>query len=182
MNILILQASPKKDGNTATLVERFKAGIAENGGHEITEFWLNWMKIQPCQACFKCRGKARCVVQDDMQQIYPAMEVADLVVFAMPIYWWNMNAQMKLCIDRLTALLSQDDSVPALRGKQVVLVVAYNFADCAAATIRMFEDFKGWLGVKLDVLQYCSKEAHVSSNAAKLEEAYALGKVLGTAG
>jgi multimeric flavodoxin WrbA len=60
---------------------------------------------------------------DDMQNLYPALEQAEVILFAVPIYWWHMNAQTKLCIDRLTALLSPDDKLPALEGKRIVLVV-----------------------------------------------------------
>jgi putative NADPH-quinone reductase len=113
-----------------------------------------------------------------MQQIYPELVAADLVVFAMPIYWWHMNAQMKLCIDRMTALLAEGDTLPALTGKRVVLVVTYNFEDCAQATKGMFEDFENWINVKLDVLEYCSRKEHVSGCEPKLEEAFDLGQEL----
>jgi hypothetical protein len=114
-----------------------------------------------------------------MQQIYPAIESSELVVFAVPIYWWHMNAQTKLCIDRLTALLSPDDSLPALENKHIVLVVCYNFRACAECTIKMFEDFMEWINVRLDVLEHCAKEGHVSSAPSKLETAYQLGRDIG---
>ncbi len=178
MRVLVLQSSPRKNGNTAALVERFLAGLTAGRTHEVHEFWLNDLSIRPCQGCFRCAREPSCVIADDMQQIYPELAAADLVVFATPIYWWHMNAQMKLCIDRMTALLREGDTLPALTGKHIVLVVTYNFEDCAQATKRMFKDFEGWIHVKLDVLEYCSREGHVSGCASKLQEAFELGQRL----
>jgi hypothetical protein len=85
---------------------------------------------------------------------------------------------MKLCIDRMTALLAEGDTLPALTGKHVVLVVAYNFENCAQATKGMFKDFEDWIDVKLDVIEYCSREKHVSECESKLGEAFDLGREL----
>ena len=183
MKVLVLQASPRKNGNTAALVERFLAGLIEGGSRDVRardvhRFWLNDLDIRPCQGCFRCAGEPSCVIDDDMQRIYPELVAADLVVFATPIYWWHMNAQMKLCIDRMTALLAEGDTLPALTGKHIVLVVTYNFRDCAEATKGMFKDFEDWIDVKLDVIEYCSREAHVSKCESKLEEAFGLGQKL----
>lgn len=175
---LVLQSSPRKNGNTAMLVERFLAGLTAEHAHDVHEFWLNDLEIRPCQGCFQCVGEPSCVLDDDMQRIYPEIAAADLVVFATPIYWWHMNAQMKLCIDRMTALLREGDTLPALAGKRVVLVVTYNFEDCAQATKKMFRDFEDWIHVRLNILEYCSREGHVSGCEFKLKEAFDLGRGL----
>ncbi len=177
MNVLVLQGSPKKSGNTATLTKRILDGMAGAGGDvQISEYWLNDLTIKPCQACFRCAKTFRCFMEDDMQKIYPALEQAQVILFAVPIYWWHMNAQTKLCVDRLTALLSPDDKLPALEGKRIVLVVSYKFRSCAECTIKMFEEFKEWIGIKLDVVEYCAQDGHVSSSPASLRAAYELGK------
>jgi multimeric flavodoxin WrbA len=187
MKVLVIQGSPKKNGNTATLTKRFLAGlVGENHSVaapsvEVLEFWLNDLDIKPCQGCFRCSGTSRCFIDDDMQRLYPQIEAANMIVFAVPIYWWHMNAQTKLCIDRLTALLSTDDKLPALTGKHIVLVTSYNYRDCAECTIKMFEDFKAWIGITLDVLEHCAREGHVSSAPVKLQAAYELGRGIGLA-
>ena len=177
MNALVLQGSPRKNGNTATLAKKFIQGFAsENPSTVVAEYWLNDLDIHPCQGCFQCRKNNSCVQNDDMQKIYPAIEAAHIIVFAVPVYWWHMNAQTKLCLDRLTALLSPDDKLPAMADKQIVLAISYNDRSCAECTIKMFEDFQSWIGVKLDVLEHCAKEGHVLSMPSKLELAYELGK------
>jgi multimeric flavodoxin WrbA len=176
MKALVLQGSPNRKGNTATLAGRLAEGFASRAGASaVSEYWLNDLDISPCQGCFACSGTWRCKIDDDMQQLYPELESADVIVFAVPIYWWHINAQMKLCIDRLTALLSPDDKLPALAGKRIVLVVAYNHRHCAECTIGMFEEFETWIGAKLDVLEHCAQEGHVSSDSSKLRSAYELG-------
>jgi putative NADPH-quinone reductase len=181
MKTLIFQGSPKKNGNTATLTKKFLDGLLSDGNNaEISEFWLNDLDIKPCQGCFQCAKSFRCAINDDMQQIYPAVESSQLIIFAVPIYWWHMNAQTKLCIDRFTALLSPDEKLPALMNKHIVLIVCYNFRSCAGCTIKMFEEIKEWVNGRLDVVEHCAKEGHVSLNPSKLQEAYQLGKSIGS--
>lgn len=180
MKTLMIQGSPKRNGNTATLARKFLEGLVTDGREvDISEFWLNDLEIKPCQGCFQCAGTSRCIIDDDMQLLYPEFELSQLIVFAVPIYWWHMNAQTKLCIDRLTALLSPDDKLPALANKHIVLVVCYNHRSCAECTIKMFEDFQDWIGVRLDVLEHCAQEGHVSSAPSTLQVAYQLGRDIG---
>lgn len=83
--IIILNGSPRLHGNTAGLIDTFKQN-AEKRGHEITLFNLQKMNIHPCLGCFgggKNPNKP-CIQEDDMQQIYPAYEEADIVVLASP--------------------------------------------------------------------------------------------------
>ena len=89
--IIILNGSPRLHGNTAGLIDTFKQN-AEKRGHEITLFNLQKMNIHPCLGCFgggKNPNKP-CIQEDDMQQIYPAYEEADIVVLASPMYYWSI--------------------------------------------------------------------------------------------
>jgi multimeric flavodoxin WrbA len=173
---VLLYGSPKKNGNTTTLGKHFAIGLHEGGIHDIQEFWLNELTITPCQGCFACHASMRCRIQDDMQAIYPAVEATDLLIFAIPIYWWHMAAQVKVCLDRFTALLSQDDKLPALTGKDVVVIVSYNYQACAGGVIRMFEEFKEWIGIRLQVIEYCAQSGPVRDNVPTLKHVYELGK------
>lgn len=175
-NVLVLYGSPRKNGNSSTLGKRFVKALGDNGVQDVQEFWLNDLAIKPCQGCFRCHPTRRCITQDDMQMIYPALEAATVIVFAIPIFWWHMSAQMKLCLDRFTALLSEDDKLPALAGKDVVVIVSYNYRDCAQNVIRMFEEFIDWIGIKLHVVEYCAQAGPVAEDTEKLEEAYQLGR------
>ena len=101
--ILILKGSPRKRGNSAILADQVAAGAAEAGA-AVESFDLHGMDIRPCDNCDFCQGSGECVINDDMQLLYPKLLEADAIVIASPIYWFTVSAQMKLCIDRWYAL------------------------------------------------------------------------------
>ncbi len=104
-NIMILNGSPRMNGNTAMLCDAFAAG-AESAGHTVTRFNLQKMDIHGCLGCMK-GGKDSanpCVQKDDMGKIYPAYVAADIVVLASPLYYWSVSGQLKTAFDRLFAV------------------------------------------------------------------------------
>lgn len=107
--ILILNGSPRPMGNTMQMVAQFKKG-AEEAGHVVTVFDLKRMDIKTCLGC--CKGgkdpQSPCVQKDDMQQIYPVYEQADVVVLASPMYYWSITAILKAAFDRLFAVAEKD--------------------------------------------------------------------------
>lgn len=88
--IVILNGSPRTNGNTKALIECFTKG-AKSAGNEVTCFDLQKMNIHGCLGC--CKGgqnpESPCVQKDDMQQIYPVYREADVVVLASPMYYWG---------------------------------------------------------------------------------------------
>ena len=113
--IVILNGSPRKNGNTSALVKAFTEG-AESAGNTVTTFLLDSMEIHGCKGCFGGRSSRECpcVQQDDMGKIYPAVKDSDVVVLASPLYYWNMSGQLRTAVDRLFALEEGDGSL--LRG------------------------------------------------------------------
>ncbi len=107
--IVILNGSPRMKGNTSGLIESFIKG-AEEKGHTFSLFNLQQMNIHPCLGC--CGGgkdsESPCVQKDDMIQIYPAYEAADILVLASPMYYWSISAQLKMAFDRLFAVAEKD--------------------------------------------------------------------------
>ena len=83
MNILILQASPRKNGNTAWMAEEYKKA-AEAAGHKATIVDVAHKKIAGCLACEYChqKGNGACIQKDDMQDLYPLMAEAEVLVLA----------------------------------------------------------------------------------------------------
>ena len=114
-NIVILNGSPRKNGNTSALVQAFTKG-AQSAGHTVTEFFLDKMDIHGCKGCFGGHSSRECpcVQRDDMAQIYPAVKDSDVVVLATPLYYWNMSGQLRTAVDRLFALEEGDGTL--LRG------------------------------------------------------------------
>ena len=103
--IVILNGSPRRNGNTSALVKAFAEG-AESAGNTVTEFFLDKMNIHGCKGCFGGRSSRECpcVQSDDMNKIYPAVKECGTVIFATPLYYWNMSGQIRTAIDRLFAL------------------------------------------------------------------------------
>jgi len=97
--ILVLSSSPRKGGNSDTLCDQFIKG-AEEAGHIAEKIQLHDKKIGFCIACYACRSTKACFQQDDMKEILDKMVQADVVVLATPIYYYTMNGQMKVMIDR----------------------------------------------------------------------------------
>ena len=108
IKILVLNGSPREKGNTAALVKQLTI-VAEEIGAEVESIRLHDLDIHPCDACDSCQGNGNgCVISDDMQELYPKLRTADVIVIASPVYWFNLTAQTKLCIDRWYAMDSTD--------------------------------------------------------------------------
>ena len=113
--IVILNGSPRRNGNTAMLIQKFTEG-AETVGHTVLEFFLSHMQIRGCKGCFGGHNgrTCPCVQRDDMDKIYPAVRDCDVVVLASPLYYWNLSGQLQTAMDRLFALEENDGNL--LRG------------------------------------------------------------------
>ena len=181
MKTLVLKASPRKGGNTATLADRFVAGLRDGGEGDIVEFSLHDLALRPCQACNACLRPpySGCALDDNYQRIYPIFRDADLVVLAAPVYWWHLCAQAKTFVDRWHSALTFDRD-HCLARKRLVLLVAYFAEDPYGVDLveRMFESIAGWCGAGLDVVRYHSADRHVREVPEKLAEAYELGRSL----
>ena len=102
--ILVLNGSPRKNGATASLIKAFTEGAAE-AGNEIREAYIHGMEIRNCLGCDACmKTHAGCVQKDEgMAEIYEDLAWCDVIVFASPVFFGNVSAQMKAVIDRMWA-------------------------------------------------------------------------------
>jgi multimeric flavodoxin WrbA len=103
MNILVISGSPRKNGNTEIMVEAFVKG-ARASGNTVTVKKMSELTVAPCKDCEYCFSHdGICTQHDGMTEILAAVDRADMMVFASPIYWFNVSAQLKAVIDRLYA-------------------------------------------------------------------------------
>ena len=123
--IVILNGSPRRNGNTSTLVKAFTEG-AGSAGHTVTEFFLDCMEIHGCKGCFGGRSSRECpcVQKDDMIQIYAAVRECDVIVMASPLYYWNMSGQLRTAVDRLFALEEGDGNLLRCHDRSCALLMA----------------------------------------------------------
>jgi multimeric flavodoxin WrbA len=108
MKILTVLGSPRRTGKTAQVLGEFEK-IMTAGGHEIERINLTEHRINGCLGCYACMARKDapgCVQKDDVPMIFEKLAAADAVVYASPIFCFDMSAQMKTLIDRHFCLLS----------------------------------------------------------------------------
>lgn len=106
-NILVISTSPRKGGNSETLADAFICG-AEEAGNQVEKVCLYDKTIGFCKGCLACLKSYRCVNHDDADTIAQKMRTADVLVFATPIYYYEMCGQMKTLLDRANPLYGSD--------------------------------------------------------------------------
>lgn len=110
-NILILSTSLRKDSNSDALAAAFARGAAEAGHHAVM-CSLRGKALGFCVGCLSCQKTKRCVIRDDAPAIVQQMKQADILVFATPIYYYEMCGQMKTLLDRANPALHRRLRVP----------------------------------------------------------------------
>ncbi|MDE6763465.1 MAG: flavodoxin family protein [Oscillospiraceae bacterium] len=176
--IVILNGSPRKNGNTAALTAEFTKG-AEEAGNIVTEFFLGDMNINGCKGCFGGHSirECPCVQKDDMQQIYPAVRECDIIVLATPLYYWNMSGQLRTAVDRLFALEEGDGNLLRGHNRACALLMAaegHGFEDVLLYYEHLTEHLK-WKNLG-HVFAGGNGDIGDISGKPELEQAYTLGK------
>jgi len=180
--ILILKGSPRERGNSATLADRLAAGASEAGA-QVESIYLHSLDIRPCDACYLCKQPGSgCVIEDDMQPLYPKLASADAIVLASPIYWFTFNAQLKLCMDRWYAF--QSSQWQELQAKSFGIILTYGDTDLYTSgginAIHTFETMARFLhGEQAGIVHASLDEADKAGRQpALLDQAFRLGRQL----
>lgn len=182
--IVIIRGSPRKNGNSCILADSLAKG-AKDSHAEVDDFFLQKMDIKPCNACNVCikNPEKGCIIDDDMQLIYPKLRSADSIVIASPVYWFNMSAQTKLFIDRFYGLIEPKKHV--LRDKRIGIILTYGDADeytsGAVNAINSFKDTFQYIQAEIvGIIHGTAMEAgEIKQNKKLIEDAYELGVKLG---
>lgn len=160
MKIIGLSASPRKEGNTAWIVNKILEGAKEQGA-ETQSFNFSDLDIKPCLGCNGCKQSDRgCIVNDDMQKLYDAIEEADAIVLGSPIYMGQMSAQAKIFTDRLYARFSPRFS-PYFKDKNAVkqkLILVFNQGNPDS---NLFQSYIDYTKHMFELLEFDVKEVPV---------------------
>ncbi|MBQ6755745.1 MAG: flavodoxin family protein [Oscillospiraceae bacterium] len=105
--VLIISASPRKNSNSESLALSFAEG-AKEAGNEVEFISLRGKTVNFCRGCFSCQKTGRCVIRDDADEICQKMLNANILVFATPIYYYEMSGQLKTLLDRMNPLYPSD--------------------------------------------------------------------------
>jgi len=179
--IVVLSGSPRKGGNTDKMAEAFVEG-AQAQGKSVALFRVADMKIGGCLGCDGCeQDGVMCVQKDDMLKILEALLSADTLVFASPVYYFSVSAQLKLAIDRIYAL----SRICGLKGREVPIKRAALIMPCedetpdtAAGAVAMFEricDYYKWENCGAIIATQVLKPGEINGRI-ELDKARELGR------
>lgn len=176
--IVIFNASPRKNGYTAKLLEQVGKG-AKSKGAEVIEFDLNDSGIHGCQGCYYCRTHDGCAIKDYLQPMYEAIKEADAIVFGSPIYYYQITGQAKVWLDRTFPMVG-DNFAPRHSGKKLITIFAQGSSnpEMAADGIKAVNNIFAAYGWKLEDSIHCcgttnfhsEKLERYDSNLEKFEE------------
>lgn len=177
MKIVVLTGSPRKNGNSAYLAEQFIKG-AEEKGYEVFRFDCAFKQVEPCRACNRCGMDGPCIFNDDFQELRPHLIEADMVVFATPMYYFSISAQMKRVIDRFYAINGQ------IKGASKKAAFLMTYADTSSKEAEpmlvhyhTLMDYLGWTSVG-EIVASGVWTAGSIRNTDYPQQAYQLGKSL----
>lgn len=178
MNILVITGSAHKKGTSSYLADSFIKG-AKEAGHTVFRFDAAFKNVHPCIGCDTCRNTDHgCVFKDDMQELNPELLQADAVVFVSPIYYYDINAQIKAVIDRFYA----NNSVLKGADKKAVLMLTYGdeteeSAEGAIASFKGMVKYLEWKNAGIVSAKACYVLDDITASEYP-KQAYELGKHL----
>lgn len=175
MRILILNGSPRPNGNTKGMIEAFREG-ALSVGHQVDVMDVCRMKINGCLACEYChtKGRGECVQKDDMQEIYARLKEAEMLVLASPIYYHGVSGQLKCVLDRFYS--AAYPSKPR-KLKKVSMILSSGDANMYDGAMFSYQgDFLDFLG--LEDMGVFTAHGDKNGSAEKLAELRAFGQSL----
>jgi len=186
--ILILSASPKKDGNTAMLVNWFcKGARAKDVEIEIVLAAFLKYKSNGCTSCRVCQKikEYECVIDDEAKPVLKKMAEADVIVMATPLYSFGPSAQLKLIFDRMFSLVKWDNEAKTmqtvLKGKTLVLI-ASAFEDVGLEVLeKPFALTAEYSGMKFKslLIPNAGVSGTIKNDAAIREKTISLGREIG---
>ncbi|MDI6801314.1 MAG: flavodoxin family protein [Thermodesulfovibrionales bacterium] len=187
MKVLAFNSSPRIEGNTEILLRETLKPIYESG-HNVRLFKLNLMNIKPCQDCGGCDDSGKCIINDDMNEIYDAINEADRIILASPIFFFGLSAQAKIMIDRCQSFWCEKyllkKPIPEGRyGRKGLLLLVGGMKKeigihCADATAKAF--FRTISVQAHKVMSFLGVDAKgaILEHPTALKEAYEAGKRL----
>ena len=135
MKILVLKSSGNKKGSSNMLADEFIRG-AKEAGHDVTEYDVFRADIRPCIGCNHCGMGGPCVQKDDYEnELKDLIRGADMLVFVMPVYYYNWPAQLKTVVDRFYSFTTE---LTYMRKKAALISVAWDDTDTVFAVTEAY--------------------------------------------
>ncbi|MCL1978967.1 MAG: flavodoxin family protein [Methanomassiliicoccaceae archaeon] len=125
MKMLVINGSPRANGNTSELVKQFLKSVGDKADvEEVRIFGMEIKGCSNCGACQKAALKTHCAVMDDMIDLYPKILSSDIIVIASPIYMWQLTPCTLAFLNRLHCLCCVGDpSYNFIKGKKMMALI-----------------------------------------------------------
>jgi multimeric flavodoxin WrbA len=147
--IVGIAGSPRREGNSTTLLKAVLDGAASSGATSKV-FHLNELLFRGCQACSPCTQDATCRIQDDLTPALEALREADVWVLAAPIYFCGVSGQMKLFFDRCFHLTCEGErlsrQLPGKRAAAIIVTYEDKCRDDYRDRAQRMAKYLGWMG------------------------------------
>jgi len=188
VKIIAIYGSPRRDGNSATLLKQAVAG-AQQEGAEVEEVFLRDYKISPCLEIYQCIKTGECAIRDDFPQILAKLESSNGIMLASPIFFYTVSAHTKIFMDRCQSLWVRKywiekqpfGKTPEIRKGLFISVAATSgkkLFDGALLTVKYFFDVLN-AGLWRTVLcRGVDRRGEIDSKEDYLKEAFEAGREL----
>ena len=187
VRVLGLFGSPRRGGNTDLLLEEMLKG-AEEVGAQIERIRISGLQFSPCVECHSCDETGECVLDDDMEKVYPLLLEADCIILASPIFFYGVTAWTKALIDRVQSLwvrkyrLKLPPEEPKRRRKGFFISVGATkgprLFDGAMLTVKYFFDALGLDSAGQLLFTGVEAKGDIRNHPTALREAFKAGKAL----
>lgn len=187
MKIVAIVGSPRKKGNTSTLLSEVCKG-AQEMGFETEIVFLSDYALKDCIGCEGCSKTGVCVVQDDMQTLYKKIKSSDALILGSPTYFYNVSGLMKSFLDRLYSFEFFDDedrsvwlSYNEVFGLKYAVTVAVceqlTLSDMGVTSDMLSQTLSavGWRSVANIKALHAFKQGEALKNTQLLQECYQAG-------
>ena len=176
--VLVISTSLRAKSNSDILAEHLVRG-AQDAGHEVEHISLKGKNLKFCTGCLSCQETQECILKDDAVWIAEKVKSADSLVFATPIYYYEMSGQMKTLLDRLNPLFPSDYRFRNVYMLATAAETGDNVPEKAASGLQ------GWVDcfekAELAGILFCggiSDPGEASGKVSAQEEAYQFGNDL----
>jgi len=185
VRVLGIMGSPRIEGNTDLLLDDALRG-AQSQEAEVEKIIVDRLKIAPCREYHGCLKEGNCVIRDDMDDIYPRLLAADVVIVASPMFFYGLTSQVKALIDRCQALWVRKyilkQGIPGATRKGAFIAVGATrgekLFDGAILTVKYFFQSIGMEYAGELLVRGVDKKGEIKEQPTALADAFELGRRL----
>lgn len=135
MRCVVVNGSPRRDGNTACALDVVVQGITKVSPDALVQtFNLNEIGFRGCQGCLACKTEDahRCMLDDGLAPLLDTINEADTLVIGSPIYMGHVSGQTKCFLDRMYGFMGPNRTLRLRPGKRAVVVITQGMEDESA--------------------------------------------------